>query len=1131
MKNTPNILINQIKAINNGSDVASQISSLIHQHSTSINSKKNIIRDLNNSLDTVNDFFNTINDQNLFNKYASAIKQTINNGQDVQPIITDASNFNQALISLKDFINGFITFQTTNQFENIPTSQKQSYTNLINEIKTRITNLNSLSINQLNDWISNLNILKSTIETNHQWYIQQQTLISSNNILYPNQKTLLLHQLKEVHIKAQPDKNQFVQLLTNLINLGLPSKIHLLNHLNQAQLTHLNNTLQNSINIEQISNLLEEYTSLNSTMSNTQTIFSSFADYQTKKGYQLLTVEDQNALNETYNNLQHALVSNSYEEELINYQNQLSRFTHILTSNPLEHLQQEIVNNNHLYQWEKNNLVNQISNISNYSNWQAVKNTLTNWIDRNYQQNDLTYYNSFTPIQKLNLIKIFNGADNEETYNTLKNKYNELVQLLNKIKQNLLVDQDYSNNEYYTLNDANIQNDLNTHYQSLQQVIGTSLDADLIQTNYNDWNNIKQSAHDALVAKKARTKALADYHNIVNQLITLKNQYTINSERYASLITEINNAINHHNSIISSEHTNTLDIKESVDKLITLKNKLANQQISLDQQAALKAAEQNFYTQASRTNYSIADNLKNTVLPSEIDANQLIPPVLSDNWNVEHLVLIPDNETGSLTLRYSLGFQGFKKIKTQIISGFLTTQDMNNHKKLNDLRAQYETINNEINQFITEHQTHFANITNVLSASIVKYDHNHIENNIDWLKNAINQLTNLLEEAYHNLQQIINQQNIYKQTIKAKIQAYNQQLAPFITKQIFSSSITQWQTTISNVLKQINSTDLVISNLEQISDEIDNNFNELINNLENQKTEIINNQIPLISIKIINPDQPINTITSNDLTIKSNLEDLDIKVDDINADIMNNTLNVTVHLNYLNTHVKHTFNIVLPKNQKTSAHKKQQLEQPNKTNSYDNPATKLNEQDQENNIENQPDFPAPQPTAIPDTNHSESKKQGNQEVKNPNESIKTSIPTDYIQQPLGPLNPQPIQPSDNPLIRQYDLLINQIETTINTNYQNWAQNKINKLYGLLKQVKATKNLINQSDGEQPKNKLQNYNNQYDKIIKNTAVLSTKKEHNNNAFWAIIVIPILGIILIPLIIYLTKKHKKTNNKNS
>ncbi|MHA3802065.1 hypothetical protein [Mycoplasma sp. VS30B] len=725
--------INQIQALNSElENLAAKYSDLsqanfdnVEGNITNLKSKLNIVKS------DIEDLNLTIKNHNLTNKqlafFASDIKAELEKPQALTLAITKITTYANNLTQARDLVTNLPMYKASKLFDEHPTSLKTSYENKINVLSNEIQNLNSpITPQTLADSLKSLEKIENTINDVEEYRAKVKTLQ-----IFPNQETYFSNELSQATSSTQAEEifNQANEL-AELKPLQIENK-EFINSLNENQ-KGLAKALENLNDPNKFKNKLEELLSLQKATESLTSQYNSLPVIQDYKELKLL--DDRNITNfeNEYKEIKNIL-DNSISLEQIN--SAISQAIELRKSfdqsinNSLEEINDNIKTSNKLYNFQRKELEEKLSNLNASSAISELKTFLdiyNSTLEENLPQKDLDILNNLTENQKVLFAEKFNDVNDKSEYLTLLQEAQILNNIIPSYKSEFsqLKEKEQANVEAIEYADKQDQELLANLKQQIVNALENSINSADIQSLLSQYASILER----LINKY--NEDLAKAKETLNQSIQEAKNYAENDlskAEYADVKAEL------------------LSIINNLPKANTIS------QINNENDEVLKALEK-----AKEEKNKIDLGIKNIVITSlKKEINSLIQELNTKLLNVTSTEL---NE-------YSLQYQDqLKKIQLQ-------TNNSNDVGELISIKNSIQnTLKLEIDSFLTsslKYEEAWKYLSNMLTKASEFNADKYLQIKSTYIS-EINSLINELKQVISSVEVLINTKDSLYQELKVK---------------------------------------------------------------------------------------------------------------------------------------------------------------------------------------------------------------------------------------------------------------------------------------------------------------------------------------------------------------------------
>ncbi|QJR44191.1 hypothetical protein [Mycoplasma miroungirhinis] len=577
--NQPNDILSQLENINNLDNLETKAYELIQSFNTEITTLKTQIEAAKNNILILNNYFVNNDNKDLKQMFLSDITNSIKNLENPKILIDKINVFKEKLNTLKTLVLNSEQFKTDNHFLDFLSHDKELYTQTINKLKVDLNNFNSdiYNFQTIDNKISNLRNLEKNISLLNTKYQQLALKIKNSDKLFAEQKNLLLDSIKKSNSVTYNTIENLNNLVDSFIRNNYESRINSFINLNDAQKHNTLNKIKNIINLNEIDNEISVMSILNNNMQILKNVYNLFNNYQNTNGYIVLENNQKQELDTWYNKAQNNLNININNNQVLEIINHLEKYKTIFDNKTIDELKQKITENELLYNFQKNQLNEQLNIATSKQDVINVENELDQLKNFNLISKDKNSFNNLSSNQKTYILNQLRNSQTQDIYNKNKNIFNNLLNAINIAKNLYEINKNVISTEKYINNTAKMQHNFQTNLNKLSNIYQNSLSLGEINNEMQDFHNFLsdfENSHILFNENEHKKRLILEYEQIVKTLNDKKITYDNSQHAYDNLISNIENSIKVNNLVVYEENATIKTIENSKNHLLELLNKL-----------------------------------------------------------------------------------------------------------------------------------------------------------------------------------------------------------------------------------------------------------------------------------------------------------------------------------------------------------------------------------------------------------------------------------------------------------------------------------------------------------------------------------------------------------------------------
>ncbi|QNM93916.1 hypothetical protein H9M94_01425 [Mycoplasma sp. Pen4] len=736
------------------------------------------------------------------------------------------------------------------------------------------------------------------------WTLQIENVLNNATHLYDKQKENVKDILKHPLLLSADKVTELVNNIQIADAYEPKAKVELLTELNQQQKALLIEQIDTTINVEEMSQIINDFKETNSAMQELKQTFEVFANYSSNPAFLVQTQEMQANIMSAYENANNVLTNLGASTEQVNAAKvTLDQYVDlfVVSKNKLNNL---VASSDKLYTFEKNELFAEIANASTEEERNALDTKILDAITTSIKTSDANLYSDFTETQRINVSTQLESSTTRDAYSALKTKFDSLKTAIANAKTVLNQYNNLITRDFYVNNSTEEQTKIDNALTAFTNVINTSVDPDTIakaNLAFNDAIEKAKQSSSEYQLESARQRIISAYNNQKQTLTAAKAKYMRKSGTtliYSELISQIDSKILTNDAVISDDNSTNEQLQVALDDITSFVNNLDNLAQPYDEKSRLHEINvHNFEEDAEKFVYFLPITFGFTHSPSMVQKSDLLEGI-KDHINlitntisvgtdlrpitdkeITNLTFTPNDETGTLTISYTYNKAGLSKNKNQVIEGLATANQLailNANLELSSTVNKAKELlltlqnNNDYLELATELQSKI-NEANSISAS-----------------SSLDDITGINEK----LKALITSTNIAKSTIdleatKAKnntiqkITDYLNEISTISYPNILSD-IELLQTQFTAYKNSLNNDQLTREEIATISSDVDTKIADLNAKIQTEKDKVeLNKIIDGISLTVTNKsvlpsEVRLSFLTFNNLSNNATLSQVDI---------------------------------------------------------------------------------------------------------------------------------------------------------------------------------------------------------------------------------------------------------------
>ncbi|WLP85168.1 lipoprotein 17-related variable surface protein [Mycoplasma seminis] len=573
-------------------------------------------------------------------------------------------------------------------FNRQPLQSQETFNALVETLQNTLNNSQKpLDYDGLQKAFDDVKNEQITLEHNKESYLNK--VKSLDNYLISNkQKEILKDKITQTNDITSPEIDNYLDIAKEIEKLNLNDWVKTVSkkELNPTILQLANTTLD-SIDIEQIKKIQNQVQDLFSPFAELKALVAKYNSYQDKDYYPYLSPEIQEQFNAQYTNAKNVLNNSKDIQQFKQANEQLNQWDSIINSilkQEENKLVQEL-NSSDIFNYEKTLIKKDIDELT-FKNISNIKQAIN--LAKEHYANVVNSFNQLK--QKSAVIDFLNQSNDLDEFNARRKRADDLKDIILDI---LKRKEDLNNTYdiYYPTANKVDQDNYNTAKKVLDNLLQTSINAPEISRAFNNYIQAGNKLDN-------RGELVAQIVNINSEIDKKLNDDELkNNVFYAEVVKKY----------LASRIK--LDVQQlsqySYTKLESLLNEISKYLLNLDTSIQESIKQWNNY----RAFYnSFIFNVKNKdILPNLVTEKDLISNQSQEGFEIKDIVLKPNNTDGNLSIEYQISYNGYSEYKGQIISGFLTTAQVQMRLNLEELLKQIKAL--EIPKINNEYVTKLQN--------------------------------------------------------------------------------------------------------------------------------------------------------------------------------------------------------------------------------------------------------------------------------------------------------------------------------------------------------------------------------------------------------------------------------------
>ncbi|MCT4469633.1 hypothetical protein [Mycoplasma sp. HS2188] len=690
----PNYVISDIENLNNIDRINKAAEDFKNNFSSPM---PNVVKNINlavKNIEIIKEFFDTDENRTLLDKFTEDIIENIENLSSPDILKENVELYKEKLQTLKS------SLKKAKQYldENTVFSNKAMHTlkNTINDINNMFENQKRIEFNISYFETANNKIdtdIKHAMHSNN-LYTEISEKIDENDDLFSEWKELLKEKLNHINDITDKSVEPIQNLISDLKNGDFNNKLNNLVHLSQAQKERMLTNIKSNIDINAINQSFVDFALVNAKMLELKDLVDEFSDFENLIGYKLLLDENKKELS---NNIH--LITQSINDDL-NIEEIEQKISYLLNNKNIFNgdqiiadIDNLITNSTQLYSFQKNKFKDVLRTVDNYSKLQSLKKLIQLEEQNDLINNDKKLFKLLSTTQEENVLDALVNANSQDEYQQIKERTTELnnvvgnaIDLLSRIS-NIENDQRYINN--FEENKQNLIDSIDV----LKHIYLISQDSNQILNQIGEVEKkieLLYSESERYIQYQEKRQALQLYAETKNRLNDEKERLNNDQYIYNEIIAKINNLIDQSDLTISDGALTTTEINLANEKLNDYLLKINDLKIAAKNNYDKEQRRSNFANFYNVFYFTINDETKETILPSNIVASQLNKDNCDPNYLISDINLSANNDNGEITISYTISTTDNEFIdnKTQVITGLLTTSRVEEAKRIEQERQQ-----------------------------------------------------------------------------------------------------------------------------------------------------------------------------------------------------------------------------------------------------------------------------------------------------------------------------------------------------------------------------------------------------------------------------------------------------------